>query len=369
MNFKAVNSVAQISSDDWQRLNKSSSLFLNPLFLNALENSQSVSTQQGWQPQHLLISDEQRVNAIIPAYIKQHSWGEFVFDWDWARAYEEHDLPYYPKLVCAIPFTPISSEKHLSNDMQQHEVFQYLTEHCQANKLHSCHMLFCQEAPDLPPDVYHRHTVQFHWFNRSYRNFDHFLSTFNSRKRKNTRKERDSITQQDITIEHLSGQQIDEQQLDFFYQTYQLTYFKRGHTPHLAKSFFKEIFASMPSNVLLMIASRLDKPIACALFFVDSDQLYGRYWGCIEPIKNLHFELCYYQGIDYCIANNIARFNPGPQGEHKIQRGFEPILTHSYHWISHQAFKGPIKDFCAQERLQMHHYQQQCALALPFKQL
>jgi len=342
-------------------------------FFKALEDSQSISADKGWQAHHLTISSDQRIEAFLPLYIKQHSWGEYVFDWDWAQAYQRNNLDYYPKLVSTIPVTPVPSEKLLSNTLNYFEVFNELIKYCQQNHISSWHLLFAPQINEtdelsIPDDVYLRHTVQFHWFNREYQSFDQFLASFTARKRKNTLKERRSIEQQNIKINQFIGKEIGQKELDYFYLTYQLTYLKKGHQPHLTFAFFQQIFQTLPDNILLIIASREDNYVACSLFFFDQQHLYGRYWGCSESVKNLHFELCYYQGIEFCINNNLKIFNPGTQGEHKIQRGFEAVLTYSYHWINNQNFKEPIKGYCQQEREQLRRYQAQCLSALPFKQ-
>lgn len=370
MKIKFLDSVQKIKKTDWQKLNTSSSPLLDYEFFKELENSHSVSSTSGWQPHHLTISNGNSIEGILPLYIKQHSWGEYVFDWNWAQAYEQHELPYYPKLVATIPFTPVTSDKFFSVHLKQNEIFNILTEHCQQNFLNSWHVLYCPENNEklnLPADVYQRNTVQFQWVNRNYQDFDEFVATFSSRKRKNTLKERASIKQQGLEIRQLKGAEISRKELDFFYLTYQLTYLKNGHRPHLSFEFFHNIFIALPDNILLIIASSEKNNVACALFFYDQSHLYGRYWGSSESFKNLHFELCYYQGIEFCIEHKLQIFNPGTQGEHKIQRGFEPILTHSYHWIKHPAFKDAIKKFCLHERQQMKIYQQQCQQGLPFK--
>ncbi len=364
-----INSIDQISASNWQKLNNYLCPFLRYVFFDALEKSESASAKQGWQPHHLVATLQHEVTAIMPMYLKSHSWGEYVFDWDWADAFKRHGVEYYPKLVATIPFTPVSSVKLLSSQVQVHELFEPLIEHCEQENINSWHILYCREIrTDLPEHVFQRNTVQFHWFNRNYGTFDDFLSTFTSRKRKNTRKERLSITQQGINIRQLSNDEITEADLKFFYLTYQLTYLKRGHQPHLSYAFFKQILSSMANNILLIIASDDQEDIACALFIYDDAQLYGRYWGCTKQYNNLHFELCYYRGIEFCIENKLTSFNPGTQGEHKIQRGFEPVLTHSYHWIKHQSFRAAIKDFCQQEQEHMLTYQQKCQQLLPFKQ-
>jgi len=365
-----LDSINKISPSDWQHLNTSTSPFLRYEFFQALESSASTSKSSGWHPQHLTVTDvKKNVIAIMPMYLKDHSWGEYVFDWAWADAYQKYNLSYYPKLVATLPFTPTPSDKCLSHTTDQNDIFPSLIEHCQQQSINSWHLLYCPEiTEDHTDDVYQRNTVQFHWFNRGYHCFDNFVSTFNSRKRKNTRKERLSIANQGITIRRVLAHDVTPIELDFFYLTYQLTYMKRGHTPHLSHAFFKEIFTTMADNILLVIASFQNNDIACALFFYDDSQLYGRYWGCTEHFTNLHFELCYYQGIEFCIEKRLSAFNPGTQGEHKIQRGFEPILTHSYHWIENSGFKSAIKEFCLQEQKQMQYYLQQCQQKLPFKQ-
>lgn len=382
MQITFCDSIEKITAGDWNRLNTSLCPLTSYEFFKTLEVSQSVSCVRGWQPHHMVIESDNMIAGIMPLYLKQHSWGEYVFDWDWAKAFEDNNIAYYPKLVATIPFTPLSSSKLFSNKFSLLEVFPSLINHCQQNEINSWHVLFCpevdessqlkgvnksSEANKLPEDVYQRHTVQFHWFNRGYANFDEFLATFTSRKRKNTRKERASIKQQDINIRRLQGKNITPRDIDFFYLTYQLTYLKKGHQPHLNADFFQNIFSNLQENTLLIIASHNNEDVACALFFYDDKQLYGRYWGCRESFKNLHFELCYYQGIAFCIENNLQCFNPGTQGEHKIQRGFEPILTNSYHWIKHLAFKDAVKNFCLLEREHMQKYQLECQQALPFK--
>ncbi|WP_022941220.1 GNAT family N-acetyltransferase [Psychromonas hadalis] len=363
-----VNSIENISPSHWQHLNNSACPFLRYDFFAALEKSQSVSIQQGWQAHHLVATTHNDVLAIMPMYLKSHSWGEYVFDWDWADAFKRYNIDYYPKLVATIPFTPVCSDKLLSTQFSVSALLAPLIEHCQQENINSWHILYCDEIKTpLPEDVYQRNTVQFHWFNRDYKTFDDFLSNFTSRKRSNTRKERQSIIQQDIHIRSLLNDDITEKDLAFFYLTYQLTYLKRGHQAHLNYAFFEQIVTEMSGHILLLIASHEQQDIACALFFYDDTHLYGRYWGSTKYYNNLHFELCYYRGIEFCIEKNIKVFNPGTQGEHKIKRGFEPILTHSYHWIKHPDFKIAIKDFCQQEQQHMLTYQQQCQQLLPFK--
>jgi len=370
VNINFIDSVGKITPSSWNELTNSQSPFLQFEFFNILEESQSVSAKRGWKAHHLIATSENKLIAIMPMYLKSHSWGEYVFDWDWAEAYQRNGIQYYPKLVATIPFTPVTSEKLISSDLNMHELFASLSDHCQKADINSWHILYCEELKvPLPEKVFQRNTVQFHWFNRGYKTFDDFLISFTSRKRKNTRKERLSIIEQGIKIRQLKNDEISQKDLDFFYLTYQLTYLKRGHQPHLSYDFFQLIFAEKTSNILLNIASNGYEDVACALFFYDEQQLYGRFWGCTKFYKNLHFELCYYLGIEFCIENELISFNPGTQGEHKIKRGFEPVLTYSYHWVKHSAFQEGIKEFCEQEQQHMLTYQKQCRQMLPFKKL
>ena len=364
-----VDDIETVGAQLWQKLNTSSCPLLDYSFFNSLEKSKSVHVEQGWKPHHLVVDSSDETIGVMPLYLKNHSWGEYVFDWDWAEVYKRYDLDYYPKLVATIPFTPVCSDKLFSSKLAINHLFQPLIEYCEHANINSWHILFCEELTcNLPEDVYHRNTVQFHWFNRNYASFEDFLSTFSARKRKNTRKERQSIEQQGIKIRRLKNSEISEKDIEFFYLAYQLTYLKRGHQPHLSLAFFQQLLSNDSVNALLIVASNDKEDIACSLFFYDDKQLYGRYWGCIEFVKNLHFELCYYQGIEFCIEQKLEKFNPGTQGEHKISRGFEPVLTHSYHWIKHPSFKQPIKEFCQQEQKHMQIYQGQCRQLLPFKQ-
>jgi len=355
----------QISETAWQSLNQSGSVLLDWHFLNDLELSHCVSGEAGWTPHHLLVDDGE---GVLPSYIKTHSWGEFVFDWNWAEAYERYGLAYYPKLVTTIPFTPITSDKLLSHNLTQSDVVEQVIAHCQSHGINSWHLLFCQPMENTHPDLFERHTIQFHWFNRGYGCFDDFLSNFTARQRKNVRKERQSIVEQGIEISHYTGAEINDELLDYFYIAYQSSYVKRDHQPHLNRDFFARLISHLPNNILLMMASRDGKFVASAFYIIDDNQLYGRYWGCSEEVNNLHFELCYYQGIEYCIKHGLTVFNPGAQGEHKIKRGFEPVTTYSYHWLAHGGFRDAIKNYCQQECEQLALYKRECAQLLPFKQ-
>lgn len=379
MNISFLDNIQLLESTFKQQQNNTT-LFPSFNFLAALEESGCASLTTGWRPYHLSCSENDNITAALPLYLKSHSWGEYVFDWAWAEAYEKYNIPYYPKLVSTIPFTPIPSNKLIngsssqSADIELEEIIPVLIGHCEQTNINSWHLLYQlpikQELlAEFSSQVFERNTVQFHWFNRNYCHFDEFLATFSARKRKNTRKERASIAAQGISVRKVKGTDVSEEDLAMFFLAYQVTYVKKGHQPHLNVNFFTNLVKSMGNNMLFIFANHNGKDVASALFFFDEYHLYGRYWGCIESFNHLHFELCYYQGIEFCIENNIQCFNPGTQGEHKIQRGFEPVLTHSYHWIKHQGFRSAIGEFCQQEQKQMRYYQEQCRLALPFKNL
>ncbi|WP_432459250.1 GNAT family N-acetyltransferase [Agarivorans sp. QJM3NY_25] len=346
------------------------SLFNSPIFLQALEQQRCVGDNSGWLPRHIELCDAQ---ILIPSYIKQHSYGEYVFDWSWADAYHRYGLQYYPKLVSAIPFTPITSEKHLGQRLSEAAVkdwVQVVISICQEQQLSSWHCNFIDVdlAEQLAAlGLMIRHGVQFEWFNHQYHHFDDFLQTFTSRKRKNTNKERRTAQGSVEHINRLVGQQISQTALEAFYQCYQSTYLKRGQQGYLSFSFFQQLLEQLGDSMLLVTAENNQQIVASALFFFDADNLYGRYWGCLEEYPCLHFELCFYQGIEFAIERGLKRFNPGTQGEHKLLRGFEPVTTYSAHYIKQADFAQVIADFCAQERQQMVEYGRQCQQLLPFK--
>jgi hypothetical protein len=341
-----------------------------------MEHSGATTARSGWQPRHLLVHQHNVLIAVMPLYLKSHSYGEFVFDWSWADAYRQHGLAYYPKLLAAIPYTPATGPRLC---VKEGEDFGVIAEHVvkalyqQAGDsgASSIHILF---PPPASKDVFQqqglqpRLGVQFHWFNQGYNSFDDFLATFSSRKRKNLRKERQRVCAQGLELEILEGSQISSELWRVFYNFYQMTYAKRsGHGGYLELPFFQQVAASMPENLVLVMAKYQQRYIAGALNFRDSKTLYGRYWGCIQEFDHLHFEACYYQGIEYCIANKLERFDPGAQGEHKIQRGFRPVRTWSNHWLADPQFQRAVSDFIQRETPAMERYLDDASELLPFK--
>jgi predicted N-acyltransferase len=346
--------------------------FTSNAFLRAFEQSGSCTIESGWQPNHIEANSGNH-KILAPCYIKTHSWGEYVFDWAWAQAYEENGLEYYPKLLIAIPYTPSQGPRLLGaqNLNDASALINGLKVKCQADAYSGFHILYPnpQEQEWLDQlDLLKRNDVQFHWHNRGYNNFDDFLALFTSRKRKNVRKERTSIEAQGIHIKTLEAANLTKVDMDAFYYFYHATYLKRGRQGYLNRAFFETIQTEMPENLVLFMAYQGENPVAGALCFKDDETLYGRYWGCIEEFNNLHFETCYYQGIDYCIKHNLKKFDPGTQGEHKIARGFEPTLTTSYHWLIHEGFMAAADNFCEQDRDRTALYFQQATQLLPFKQ-
>lgn len=376
--IKFIDSIHHIDAEQWQQLWRSDYPFIQHEFLAALEDSDCTTANRGWQPHHLVVYCGQQLIAAMPMYLKRHSYGEYVFDWSWAQAYEQHDLDYYPKLVNAIPFTPATGPRlATAPDVTATELIpliqQHLNDYCQQHGISGWHCLFVDEPLSqslTSVNLTQRLGCQFHWYNRDYRHFDEFLATFNSRKRKSLRKERQQVTDAGVTLQRLTGTDITAEHWDMFYRFYHATYLKRsGATGYLNRDFFKLLARHCSDHVLMICAQKNQRLIAAALCFFDSDHLYGRYWGCQEEINGLHFEACYYQGIEFAIEQGIQRFDPGAQGEHKIQRGFEPRFTYSNHYIVQADFRGAINDFLSRERQQVDEYKKQCEAYLPFKKI
>jgi predicted N-acyltransferase len=377
LQFEFINDIRRISKDSWCQLETADYPFAKYEFLFALEQSEVVSPKTGWQPYHLTIHQDDKLVGVMPLYLKSHSYGEYVFDWAWADAYQQHGLDYYPKLIAAIPFTPATGPRLLlTNTLDSKEILPELTE--TLTSLHtsircsSIHVLFPE--PDMSEqlvqfNLLQRRSVQFHWYNKGFANFDEFLQTFTSRKRKNVKKERNALQNQDIQCQRLTGDQISQAAMEHFYQCYQHTYLKRsGHSGYLNMAFFDSLLATMQDQLMLVIASRGEDKIAAALYLHGGNTLYGRYWGALEEVNGLHFECCYYQGIEYSIEQHLTTFNPGTQGEHKIQRGFEPTYCYSNHFLAHPDFHNAVGNFLEEEKRPTEHYFQDASGYLPFKQ-
>lgn len=377
LNFEFTSSIHAFDPIHWDQIAADNGPFVLHAFLSALEDSHSVDAETGWHPSHLGVYQNVKLIGIVPLYIKSHSYGEYVFDFSWANAYHSHGLEYYPKLVNAIPFTPVTGSRIMlapeyCNEEIIRQVIKKIIQYAESKGLSSFHSLFPtanQSAQLTQSGGAQRQAVQFQWFNQEYKDFSEYLSRFTARRRKSVKKERRKIAQQSIEIVRLAGRSLLLEHMDFFYQCYMQTYLKRsGHTGYLTESFFKRLYEEMANNLLLVMAVKQGQPVACALYLFDDNQLCGRYWGALEDIDGLHFECCYYQGIEFCIQHKLSSFNPGTQGEHKILRGFEPIYTYSNHWMLDEAFHHAIDNFVVKESYAITRYKTEAESLLPFKE-
>jgi predicted N-acyltransferase len=376
MEVKQFNSMTQVDCTDLNRLAGDAYPFLRHEFLLALEESGSVSRQTGWEPSHLLVKDEEKLVAFMPLYLKQHSWGEYVFDHQWAQAYQRQGIDYYPKWLTAVPLTPCQGPRivikaGIDPFEITHILLTFIKQLSEQRDISSWHCLF--PAPQQVElfrslGLSIREGVQFHWFNQGYRDFNDFLQTLSASKRKMLKRERRRVSEQGVSLLRIAGQDISDLQWQVFFQFYTMTYLKNGSQPYLNLTFFKQIAATMAEQLLLVLAIKDNKYVAAALSFVGSDTLYGRYWGCYEEYNSLHFEACYYQGLDYCIEHGLKQFDSGAQGEHKISRGFEPITTYSAHWLKDDRFAQAIEHFLSREQKAVQLYKQDATSYLPFKQ-
>jgi predicted N-acyltransferase len=322
-----------------------------------------VSPETGWVPRHLSLHKDGELRAAMPLYEKHHSWGEFVFDWAWAQAYERAGIPYYPKLVSAVPFTPAQSSRLLLRDPADADAAQallaaalQLAADTDCSSLHVQFPMPGELAACEAARLKIRKDCQFHWHNRGYADFDEFLGTFSSRKRKKVRQDRRRVADAGISFRHLQGKELDAATWRVVYQLISITFLRRGSMPYFNLQFFETISATIPENLLVVLAEQDGKAIAAAIFFVSPSTLYGRYWGSDAHYDALHFETCYYQGIEYCIANGQRRFEPGTQGEHKVARGFTPVQTYSAHWLQHPEFFSAIGQYLDEEARHVDRY-------------
>jgi uncharacterized protein len=359
------DSIAQINSRDWNALAGHGQPFLRHEFLLALEQSGCTSARTGWDPKHLVIEDSAGAAvAALPLFRKSHSRGEFVFDFAWAGAYAQQGLKYYPKLLTAVPFTPVAGPRillapHADAKALTKLLVRAVLDYAKHHQLSSWHVLFPSEDTAAQLDnagLILRRDCQFHWFNQGYESFEAFLATFTAEKRKKAKRERRRVAEAGIEFDTLLGGDMDAPLWRAVYSFYADTFHRHGHEPYLNLDFFKRIAAAMPNEMMLKVARIGSEPIAVAIFFVGSDALYGRYWGAGGNFHSLHFEACYYQGIEYCIEKALQRFEPGTQGEHKVPRGFVPSITHSAHYIADSRFAAAIRDYAAREARGVDHY-------------
>lgn len=369
-----ADSVKKINPEDWNPLAADMPL-LSHAFLSALEESNSIGQGTGWQSCPMLFYADSTLVGAIPLFIKHHSYGEYVFDWAWAEAYERNGLNYYPKLVAAIPFSPVTSQRLLISPSQDPSKIQSLMVSALEEFLHvpqfsGVHVLFPDETSASAFRQAHwleRQGVQFQWHNENFHHFDNFLSKLTQEKRKKIKQERKKVQNAGVTCRQIKGPYITEHEWDFFYQCYCKTYFDHHSTPYLTRDFFKNIAQSLPQNILLVMAYKDNNPIASALNFYNQHSLFGRYWGCVEYIPNLHFEVCYYQAQEFCIAEKIKLFEGGAQGEHKLARGFKPKVTSSFHKVAHPQFAHAIEQFVLRELQGVAQYANELEDRAPFK--
>jgi predicted N-acyltransferase len=363
-------SLAEVSPTAWDRLTGAHPA-LRHAFLHALHETGCATPATGWSPRYLLLWRERTLAAAMPLYLKSHSYGEYVFDWAWADAYERHRLAYYPKLVCAVPFTPVTGPRLLAlNADDRILLVRAALALAEDEQRSSLHILFPDEAEARTlagHGLLLRRTVQFHWVNQGYADFDGFLGAMNHEKRKKIRQERRKLREAGVRFVHLRGDQATVGDWAFFYDCYRRTYRQHGGSPYLTRSFFPRIGRTMPDEVLLMIGYVGNDPLCSSLHLAGGGCLYGRYWGTQRFVPGLHFEACYYQAIDYCIAHGISTFEGGAQGEHKLARGLEPVATFSNHWLAHPAFANAVEDFLVRESKGVEAYLDELSERAPFK--
>jgi predicted N-acyltransferase len=376
--LEIVDSLGNIPPGEWNALLPADAgPFLRHEFLSALEETGCVGGNTGWQVAHLVLRDDQKLIGAMPLYLKQHSYGEFVFDWSWAQAYEQQGMQYFPKALCAIPFTPVQGSRiliasNVADDLVQQQLIAGLKTLVLQNNLSSAHVLFphASEAKGLEDQGFMlRDSVQFHWHNQGFENFEQFLAALTMKRRKNIRREREQVARELITFRHVPGISSTNTDWEFFYRCYANTYLEHGSSPYLNETFLKLWAHRLPENLHLIIAERNGNPIAASLLVVDptSSKAYGRYWGAIKHVPCLHFETAYYQAIQYCISNQIQTFEGGAQGEHKMARGFLPTTIQSAHFIADPQFAKAVQHFLDREHQGIGAYVDELAEHSPLK--
>ena len=365
-----ITSLREIPQTDWDEL-AGGDPFISHGYLSALEESKCVGERTGWYPCHLIKKKSGKLVAAMPTYLKHHSYGEYVFDWSWADAYQRHGLKYYPKLISAVPFSPVSGNRLLARDASmRNDLINGALAFSIKNSLSSFHCLFHSELDRhtlKSANLMSRQTIQFHWKNHDYDSFSQFLSRMASRKRKKIRQERNKLVKEKFSFNHITGADITASDWEFFYHCYLLTYRNHNSTPYLSLDFFLKIAEKIPNNMVLIIAKKNGHRVASALNVLGQDKLYGRYWGTTSYFPGLHFEVCYYQALEYCIEHGITSFEGGAQGEHKLSRGLEPVKTFSSHWIADERFRRAISNHLNHEDIGIESYVDELEKHTPFK--
>ncbi|MDP2266953.1 MAG: GNAT family N-acetyltransferase [Thiobacillus sp.] len=377
--IRVIQRMADLDPAAWDAL-AGDSPFVQHAFLHALETTGCVGPDIGWEPVHLALFRNGRLEAAMPLYVKHHSWGEFVFDWAWADAYRRHGLNYYPKLVCCVPFSPVPGPRLLAkNDDDRATLIQAALKLTQDLGFSSFHILFPTEpdhaALNLPlaprgdadlqeaeaparsyAPLMHRSAFQFHWQNAGYTDFEDFLAAMKHDKRKKIHQERKKLNKLGVSFRWVEGRDSTDEDWDHFLRCYADTYARHRSDPHLNRAFFADLRTNLPDNVVLIIADRNGMPIACSFCIKDNQRLYGRHWGTLEYVPGLHFETCYQQGIEYAITHGLQVFEGGAQGEHKLARGLVPTATHSWHWLENSEFRDAVDRFLERETDAITHY-------------
>lgn len=377
MDIRIETSLEGIQPAEWDALGGHADPFLSHAFLSALERHDCVGETFGWYPRHLVVRDDTgRLVGAMPMYLKTNSYGELVFDWSWASAYERSGRRYYPKLVVGIPYTPVTGRRLLvAGDVDGEAMRDLLIDSAVRlatdNGLSGIHWLFLTPADRqrlAARGMLLRRDCQYHWHNRGYADFEAFVADFSARKRKKVKRERRRVAEQDIRLRTLHGHELTDDDWVTFHRFYVDTFEKNAGIPTLSLDFFREIGRTLGERIVVVFAEHAGRRVAGALNFRNDEALFGRYWGCDRDFHSLHFEACYYQGIDYCIAGGLTRFEPGAQGEHKIARGFLPTTTWSAHWILDEDFRAVIDTFCRRERGFMQERCQELLRESPFRE-
>jgi predicted N-acyltransferase len=364
-----------IPDADWALLDHGDDPFASRAFLGTAEKAGAAGESMGWQAQHLGLYDGNRLLGLLPLYLRTHSFGDFSRDWNWPSAWQRAGLNYFPKLVSGIPYTPSPGPRLLvrhgaDRDVVAPALLEAVVEVVRRFGASSWQCLFVED-PDrarlAASGMLMRRGVQFHWFNKGYRDFDEFLAGFTADKRKKLKRERRAVSESDLRLEALHGDEIDLPLWTAIHRQYRDTFARYGNHPAFPMEFFVEAGALLGRRLVVFIAFKDETPVASAICYRDADTLYGRHWGTAVELPGLHFELCYYQGIEYCIRHGLKRFEPGAQGEHKLARGFEPVPTWSAFWIANQGMRRAVADFIAREDSAMQDYEAETAARLPFK--
>ncbi|SEF27624.1 GNAT family N-acetyltransferase [Variovorax sp. NFACC27] len=377
--IRVLPSPSDVSPEAWNALlaaQAEPSPFMRHEYLTALNDSRSATPDNGWMPQFVTLWQGEQLQAACPLYVKDHSYGEYVFDWAWANAYEQHGLAYYPKATVAVPFTPVPGARLLARDAESRTLLvQGLVALCKQLELSSLHLLFGADA-DIAActesGLMLRNTVQFHWTNAQYADFDSFLANLSHDKRKKIRQERRKVADAGVRFRWSRGADISKADWDFFYRCYERTYREHGNPPYLTRDFFRRMADTMPEAWLLFIAGRDGKPMASSLIALSTQPdrplvAYGRYWGALERVDCLHFEACYYQPLAWCIEHGAQRFEGGAQGEHKMARALMPVKTTSAHWLAHPSFADAVERFLEREGAGIENYMDHLGERSPFK--